>query len=220
VDFIKNKTAIFFSPHPDDEVISAGALLFHLAKTNDVQIYYLTNSPKGVGEDISEKQKIQLRQREAKKVCDVLGASANFLNLDKPELEVNKNNTDLLKNIILKLKPGLIITLHPGEAHPTHQKTAYLVKKATKNLKIPKFFGETWSPITKPTDMFFFEEEMMKIKSRAFNQYQSQLKRTNWIEATQALNRFRAITAREVLGEFGSKFESVTKFAEAFLVEK
>ena len=217
MDFPKNKTVIFFSPHPDDAVISAGALILHLAKNNKVLVYYLTNSPKGVDENLSLEEKIDVRQKEARNACKVLGTKAKFLNLDKPKLEVSEENIKLINKVITDNSPSLIVTFHFNEAHPTHQKTTKLVIKANQGKKIKILLGEAWSPIDKPTTYFFFDENKMKIKEKAFNQYRSQLKRTNWMKATKALNQYRAITAREVSGEFGSKFKPHEKYAEAFL---
>lgn len=214
-----NQKGLFFSPHPDDEIISAGALLYSLViSRNVVSIYYLANSPKGVHEDISDEEKIKIRQNEAKSSCAVLGISANFLNLDSPTLEVNEENINLVRKIVSEEKPTFIITLHSDEAHPTHQKTTQLVNNAIENQSLPIWYGEVWSPIQKPTDMFFFDEELMDIKLRAMEKYQSQLKRTNWIEAVKNLNRYRALTSGEILKNFGQETDSSGQYAEAFVV--
>lgn len=214
------KTVLFFSPHPDDEVISAGALLATLAKSNKVMIYYTANSPKGVARNLPHDEKVKIRQAEATNACKVLGTTATFLNLDdslKVESEF-QNNLNIFKTILNVNKPALVLTLYENDAHPTHQKVTQLVKKSVANKNIPLCFGEVWTPILQPNDAFFFNDDLMEIKLNALQKYKSQLERTDWAAAIKDLNSYRAITLKETLGGFGSSSQQKGKYAEAFLL--
>lgn len=218
MDLPINQRIIFFSPHPDDEVISAGGLITSLVRNgNKVSVYYLTNSPKGIEENIPTEDKIKIRQKEAINSCKILKVDGNFLNLDNPSLEINKDNVNSLKKIITRQRASIVITLHAQEAHSTHRKTTQLVNQAIKNQDISIWYGECWSPIQQPNDIFSFSEDLMKIKISALGEYKSQLKRTNWIEAVKGLNRYRAITAYEVLGSFGNSKGNDGLYGEAFV---
>lgn len=216
------KTILFFSPHPDDEVISAGALLATLAKSNKVIVYFAENSPKGVARNLPDDEKVKIRQEEAINSCKVLGTTAKFLNLDhslKVESEF-QNNLNIFKTILEDNKPSLVLTIYENDAHPTHQKVSQLVKKSVANKNIPLCFGEVWTPILQPNDAFFFNDDLMEIKLKAITEYKSQLERTNWAAAIKGLNSYRAITLKETLGGFGSSSQQKGKYAEAFLLSK
>jgi LmbE family N-acetylglucosaminyl deacetylase len=216
----KNSTVLFFSPHPDDESISSAALLHDLVKLgNTVTVYFLANSPKGVVGTQSDKEKIHLRQEEGRAGCHVLGAKAEFLNLDNPLLEESAANVEIIRAIILAKKPSLIITTSIYEAHPTHQKTTRLIEKALEGNAIPLWYGEVWTPVAKPAYMHLFNEDVMEIKLKALSQYKSQIKRTNWLDACKSLNSFRALTAKEVVGNFGSAGTDSAPYAEAFEIK-
>lgn len=213
----KNDTVLFFSPHPDDESISAAALLQDLVKENNaVIVYFLTNSPKGVSSDLSDDEKIRIRQEEGRDGCAVIGASAEFLNLDTPSLEESDTNVQIIKNIITLKNPSLVITTSIHEAHPTHKKTTRLVERAMKGSSTTLWYGEVWSPIVNPTYIHYFDEGTMAIKAAALAKYKTQLSRTNWIEACKGLNKFRALTGKEVTGNFGSTSHDTAVYAEAF----
>jgi len=217
MDIPKNKTILFFSPHCDDEIISAGALLTSLSKHNNVIVCYFNNSPKGVVGNLSELEKIKIRQREANEACKILGVKAQFLNLDKQLKQENqKLIITLIKNIINKTQPSLIITIYEYDAYPTHKKVTQLVKKSLSDTKIPLWFGEVWTPISKPNDVFYFNDELMSIKLKALSCYNSQNRRTDWKEAIKGLNRYRAISLREQFDGFGSANLLKGKYAEVF----
>lgn len=213
----KNSTVLFFSPHPDDEAISAAALLYDLTKNkNEVIVYFLANSPKGVEGNHSDEQKIQIRQNEGKAACTVIGAKAEFLNLDNPSLEESEANVQVINKIINTKGPSLIITTSIYEAHPTHKITTRLVERALEGISAPLWYSEVWSPVVSPSYIHYFNEEVMRIKANALSQYVSQLNRTNWVDACKALNRFRALTGREVVGDFGSSGADAGLYGEAF----
>lgn len=216
----ENGTVLFFAPHPDDESIAAGALLYDLVKRgNHVAVYFLCNSPKGITGDMSDEDKINLRQEEARAGCGVLGVSAVFLSLDGPSLEETDHNVAVIRNVIESARPSLVITTNGQEAHPTHRKTTQLVESAMEDSPVPLWYGEVWSPIAQPHYVHFFDEAVMEVKLRALAQYKSQMVRTDWLEACRSLNRFRALTGREVVGDFGSSASNIALYAEAFGVK-
>ena len=215
-----NKTIVFFSPHPDDETVSAGGLLSQLSKSNEVKVYFITNSPKGIARNIPDEEKVEIRKSEARKACNILGTSAIFLDFDSSELKLTRDKINLFKSLVEEDKPHIVITLGPQENHPTHKSTTKLVESAVSDFSsIKLWFGEVWNPIAIPSDVFYFNEKVMKIKLKAMMAYKSQMERNDWVSAIKSLNRFRAITSREVLGEFGSEYKPTKKYAEAFIFQ-
>ncbi len=215
-----NTTVLFVSPHPDDETIAAGGLLHTLSQNNNVHILFLADGPRGVEGMASTEQKIAIRQAEAKQACDVLRAKAYFLSLDKPALANNKTNLMLVSDSIMSHKPGLVITLNPDEAHPTHQIASQLVMAALAMTTTPLWYGEVWSPIANPDFYHHFDEAGMAKKLQALQLYKSQMVRTDWITAVRALNTYRALTAAETSGAFGAGAHIGLHYAEAYKVAK
>src|SRR6266567_851928 len=143
-----NSTVIFFSPHPDDESIAAGGLLTDLrGRGNKILVYFFANSPKGVVENLSDDEKIHIRQKEATDACNVLGGEARFYNFDNPSLEVTPENIERVKQTLEELKPSLAVTLSEYERHPTHRNTTKIVEAAMDRSKVPLWFGEVWTPL-------------------------------------------------------------------------
>ncbi|MBD3363563.1 hypothetical protein GF362_07650 [Candidatus Dojkabacteria bacterium] len=217
----KNTEILFFSPHPDDEVLAAGAFLSELAKYNKITIVYVTNSPRGVQGEYSSKSKINIRQKEAKEACKVLGCDPYFLNLDD-DLKKKKNEDKIIKifkNYITDSDPSIIISLHKNEEHPTHKRvTELLIKSIGRILNTTiVYLGEAWTPMEQPDEIFYFDEELMKVKKEALRKHKSQIERTDWIDAIVSLNRYRAVTQTEARKGFGSNVSSnQVTYAEVF----
>lgn len=221
INIPKNKKIIIFCAHPDDDTFSSGALIYGLAKNNKVVCIYLTSSPKGVAKDISTEEKIRIRKSEGIKACKILGTRPVFLDLDKPTLRYNKENVGIISKLFKEEKPEIIFIPPKNDAHPTHRKVSKIVLKAIKPLKVNEtWFYETWTPLGKPNFIFFFNDDLMKIKIEAMKQHKSQLERVDYAGATIALNTFRGIMGQELLGGFGKSYQNGKKYGEAFLIIK
>jgi len=216
----QGKKVLFFSPHPDDDVISAGALIYGLAKNkNQVVCVYVTNSPRGVAKNIAKEEKIKIRKKEAKLACKVIKARPIFLDLDKPTLQFNKDNIKKVIKLLDQEKPSIIFLPPKNDSHPTHQKTVKIVLEALKAYQVNKlWFYDSWTPLTKPNFVFTFSNNLMKVKIKAIKKHLSQLDRLNYIRAIKGLNLFRGEMAKELLGGFGKKYSSVKQYGEAFLI--
>lgn len=216
----KLKKILFFSPHPDDDVIFAGAFLYTLSHNNEIISVYVTNSPRGVSLNLSLKEKIQIRQEEARKACQVINVTPLFLNLDQPILEVNENNVKKIKELLFKEKPSVIFIPPENDVHSTHQKVTVLVNKALKFYKVKNiYYYDSWSPLTNPNFIFTFNKKLLKIKSLAIKKHQSQLDRLNYLRAAIGLNTFRGETAKELMGGFGKKSSQALQYGEGYLIK-
>ncbi|VVB75717.1 Diacetylchitobiose deacetylase [Candidatus Tiddalikarchaeum anstoanum] len=216
-----NKKVLFFSPHMDDDAISAGALLYSLAKKNTIISVYVTNSAKGVSKDLSFEKKVKLRQVEGLKSCKLLGVKALFLNMDNPVLEVTKSNINLISDLLSKECPDIVFIPVSYDAHPTHAKVHDLVLEAARDVHIGEFwFYEVWTPITNPNFLYFFDKNIMKIKVRAIKQHKSQLERTDFVKAVLGLDTFRCVLGEELVSGFGGVSKIHGEYAEAFLISK
>jgi len=219
------KKIIFFSPHPDDDAFSSGAFLYSLSKKkNKILTFYLTLSPRGVPfSHLSEKEKREIRKKEAKESSKILGTKPIFLELDKPSFEISEKNIKIIAQILKKEKPDFIFLPSKEEIHPTHKKCFYLIKKAIEKVKLKGFQEwrfEVWSPIPRPNFIFFFDRKLMKIKKEAIKKHSSQIKRINLEKAAEGLNLFRGIMGKEIMKGFAGFYPNQKKYGEAFFIKR
>jgi LmbE family N-acetylglucosaminyl deacetylase len=113
------KKILVVAAHPDDELLSMGATLLSLKKTNEIHIVFLSDGHSSRGESIS-------RNDGAKKFSAAINASSlHFLDfkdnrLDQyPLLDIIQK----LSPIITSIAPDTIFTHWAGDLNVDHQKT-------------------------------------------------------------------------------------------------
>ncbi len=214
---LEDKKIMVFCPHPDDDVFSSGALLKYLSAKNDVYSVFVTYSPRGVDRDISEKEKIELRKKEAKKACEILESKPVFLGLDQLKIKPDKENVKVMEGLLKKEKPDIVLIPPMNDAHPTHKKVSQTILKTLEKVEVEEVWSyETWTPLPNPDYIFFFNDTLMNIKKKAMNEHQSQTERLDFAGSMVALNRFRGIMGQELMGGFGKSYEGENKYGEAY----
>jgi LmbE family N-acetylglucosaminyl deacetylase len=214
---LENKKILFFCPHPDDDVFSAGALIKYLSSKNEVYSVFVTYSPRGVDRDISKKEKIKLREREAEEACEILGSTPLFLGLNQLKIKPDQKTIEIVKQLIGKERPDIVFIPPINDAHPTHKKVNQIVLKSLDGIKVEEVWAyETWTPLPNPDYIFFFNDTLMEIKKKAMNKHQSQTERLNFVGSMTSLNRFRGIMGQELMGGFGKSYKEENKYGEAY----
>lgn len=215
---------LFICAHPDDETFAAGAFLHRLSKEgNDITCVYFTTSPAGVVRDISVEEKIAIRKKEAEKACKILGTKPLFLDMDKSRLNKCLNNHCAeVEQVFLKFRPSIVFIPSGEEAHPTHKMTNEVSLEVIENLRnaIPLkevWEYEIWTPLKKPNFIYFFKEDEMEVKIKAFKSYKSQIERVDFIDAMIGLSLYRGILGEEVLKGFGKPYFVKKRYGEAFM---
>ncbi|MBN1263181.1 MAG: PIG-L family deacetylase [Candidatus Pacebacteria bacterium] len=218
----RNQTIAFFSPHPDDDCISAGALIFDLiARKNQIFSIYPTSSPRGVSGSLLLEEKRKIRHREARTACQIMGTRPVFLDLDRPKLIFNQANIKEINCLLKRLRPTIIFLPPATDAHPTHRKVVRIVKAAAKSVSVRQtWFYDSWSPLDKPNFIFFFKEEKMAKKAEAISCHRSQLERLNFLRAVKGLNLFRGEMGKELMGKPAGIFDHEKLYGEAFLIKE
>lgn len=184
----ENGTILFLSPHPDDEIISSGALLSYLINNgNSVIIRYLTS-----GSNIKIASE---RENEAERVCSRLGAHPAFHRWTRDTSVQDAG--DVIAELIIEIDPDLLFMPHTDDPHPTHTFTHNVVKRGLMRSLFcgPILFYSIWQPMGDPDVLFRFSENGMKGKLELLNFYTSQIEKHDFPAAFKGLNRFSAVMA-------------------------
>lgn len=123
---MKAVNILAFGAHPDDvEIFMGGSLLFFKSVGLSIGICDLTQGEAGTYGDR------ELRKREKNIASKMLDLNLRET-LDIPDGQVRLNDTNLNKiiNVLRAHCPKVVFTMPPGDRHPDHYNTHYLVKEA------------------------------------------------------------------------------------------
>ena len=138
---MSNKNILVVAAHPDDEVIGAGGTIAaHAAKGDAVFIAILADGATVQFPD--EPDKISLKQEQARKAAEMLGAKEVFFGMfpDQrldvvPLLEVNQ----FVEEIARKVQPQIIYTHHFADLNGDHRIAYEAAAVAARPFSLPSF---------------------------------------------------------------------------------
>jgi LmbE family N-acetylglucosaminyl deacetylase len=203
-------TIVVITPHPDDAEASCGGLIANSVAAGDkVIILTMTGGEYGIGGKTKEEARI-IRTAEARKAAAVLNAKVEFFGAVDASLAVDSANTARLDEILLRLKPSIVLAPWPLDVHADHQATGLLAWRAfqDRRFSFDLFFYETTnSPHTKtfgfvPTDYVDISGQMAR-KKEATYQHKSQ-NPSEWYGMYEILATVRG-------------YEADVPFAEAYI---
>jgi LmbE family N-acetylglucosaminyl deacetylase len=161
------QTIMLLSPHPDDECITS-SLALRLAHENGA---HLINVAVTLG---SKKSRQKSRLSELNNACEVL--EMELIELSESWSQKEKE----LKSLIQKYQPSLILVPHDKDLHPTHIKTAELLKKVIKKFKnnpILVAWTEYWGQMKNPNLMVEVPLEILELQMRALEKHKGEIER-------------------------------------------
>ncbi len=144
------------SPHPDDEAIS-GALAIRLSVENHCPV---TNVAVTLGSD--PKRRVA-RKKELARALKLL----KWKGVALPEDWSAKERA--LVTFFMRQRPAVVLAPHPGDRHPTHVRTAKLVRAALKRSGIDTTvaWAEYWAPQPHPNALVEVTPEILTKQLRA-----------------------------------------------------
>jgi LmbE family N-acetylglucosaminyl deacetylase len=180
------RTVLHLSPHPDDEVIGAGATLLALRDTG----HHVINLAVTLGSDEAERPR---RLHEVETAC----ARAGF------ELVVHDPGSDLaaaVRALIDERGAGLVVAPSPHDGHPRHEAVGRAARDAVEAGRgadpPPRLWlWGLWADLPRPTLYHGFDEVLMRQAIHVLEAHAGELERNDY----RALVRARA-TANRVLG--------------------
>ena len=136
--------------HADDiELACAGTLVLARQRGHTFGIVDLTRGEMGT------RGTPEIRQREAKRAAEVLGASfRETLDFGDGGLAATREHELLLIDVIRREKPRLILTSYPEDRHPDHGRAGALVTDAAFYAGLRKI--ETAHPAHRPQQTVYF----------------------------------------------------------------
>jgi LmbE family N-acetylglucosaminyl deacetylase len=106
------RSILVLAPHQDDETIGAGGTLLIAQKAGaEIHVLFITDgrTQKKPVYASSPEEVVQIRNREAKEVCKLLGANVHHLGLDNARLNPNIDDLDRLSQLIKQLNPQVLL---------------------------------------------------------------------------------------------------------------
>ena len=125
--------------HPDDiEFLCAGTLAKFSREGHQIFMAHLCNGNKG-GKDISPEELEKIREKEAKKAGEIIGAKVLGGYFGDLSIYPDKEGRDKVVDLIREVKPDLIITHSPQDYMPDHVATSQLVFDAAFTSTLPNY---------------------------------------------------------------------------------
>lgn len=193
---------VILSPHPDDEIIGCGGTIYmyHLKKA-EITCIFMTDGRRG-GEEYNEDELVSIRKEEAKNAANIIGIDRLvFLSNRDSELSPSSNNIAELTSILDKLRPDAIFIPFLMDNHNDHIATNQIFLSAINSLpSLLCYAYSVWTPLP------FFNLNVditpyVDIKRRALEEYRSQLKTYNFIDASLGLSKYYSLLSGGKRGE-------------------
>jgi LmbE family N-acetylglucosaminyl deacetylase len=166
--FSQNSTALnilIIGAHPDDAEESCGTAALYVAAGHKVKLVSVTNGDAG-HQTLGGGELMRIRQEEAMKSGEILGAQYQLLDNHDGELLPTLENRRKIIRIIREFKADIVITHRLNDYHPDHRNTSQLVLDAAYMVTVPNICPET--PILKKNPVFLFTADNFS-KPTSFN---------------------------------------------------
>ncbi len=191
------RRALVLAPHPDDEAVGCGGYLAMLADGGtEITVVFVTDG----GLDASGCQNDSLaerRRRESQAAMAVLAVQhAVWWGLPDGNLTECAGPAGSVQRLIEDRAIELVLSPHPGEAHPDHAAVARLLADVTSSGggEPTVMTYEIWTP--QLPDCVVDITARMERKLQAVRAYESQLSRFHLEGLVEGLGRYRAAWSR------------------------
>ena len=138
------KKVVIVGAHPDDpESVFGGTLLTMKAAGCEVVVIYMTRGEAGIPGK-THQESAEIREKEARNACEVMGVRPIFLSQIDGSTEINKERYAEMKEAIAAENPDIVFTHWPIDSHPDHRVCSSLVYDAWRRLgyTFELYYGE------------------------------------------------------------------------------
>jgi len=208
---------LLVSAHPDDMEIGMGGTAAKLAERGDsLTSVILTDGRRSPNPfNLQPEVLAQIREEEARKAATLLGVK-EIIACGFPDLVSAENYStakQMIKELISKIQPGEIYTLHPElDRHPSHRLAGKMLLESMEECEVQcdVWAYEVWGLFNQWHRIEDISAQIGK-KIQAISEHKSQVACISYAEGVTGLNRWRAIFADP------QQTKSGTAFAEAFI---
>lgn len=185
----ESEKLLIVAPHPDDETIGCGGVLFLYGPQCDVLL--LTDGRKGIPEHskLTEPETAEIRKNEFMKAMDMFNVhSYRMLNI--PDAELTKHAKEVA-SIDLGEYDAVFVP-NRNERHPDHKAAYEIIRKLCKKQKAKAKLieYEVWSPIIS-ANRFIDVSDIMDRKVDVLRNYASQTASIDYEAFVKGLNMYR-----------------------------
>jgi len=183
---------LVLAPHPGDDILGCGGtIILHRQLGHAVDVLYLTDGEKGAS-GISVTKTASVRHQEAIDAAPKLKleeSNLHFLHLPDGDLVNHSGSNYEFRQILEKTNPDVIYLPSFVEKHRDLYATNVLLKNnLIQSCDVAAY--EIWSPFL-PNRLVNISS-VVEEKRAAMQAHTSQLKELDYLEASLALNRYRA----------------------------
>ena len=186
--------ALFFAPHPDDEVLGCcGAILQHVEDGDPVRVVVVTDG--GFGRQKDAASYIARRQLESVAAAKLLGyEEIHFWGFPDRGLKADSVLIQKISDEIDEMGADLVYAPSWWEVHPDHSIVAEAVTCAVKgrSLQVRLVLYEVGVPLQ--PNMLLDITRFLDLKKNALAQFKSQLENQAYDRQILALNEYRSYT--------------------------
>ena len=191
------------TPHPDDEILGAGAAHISLARAgHEVRVYPVTLGRHGDHER---------RHDELVRSCRVAGLEL----IDVPPLDMSSGEHDDLHAAAATLAKTLPAHLagvdvvsgpSPRDVHPAHEAIAGAITEAIETVGTDRrlWLWSIWGTLPRPTLWHPFGEELLDHQLAALAEHRSQVERSDFQRLLRGRAEAASVLGPELLYGFGS----------------
>jgi LmbE family N-acetylglucosaminyl deacetylase len=193
----KKLRVVIVGAHPDDPESGCGALIALLTQQgHEVVVGYLTcfRGDRKIGQE----PEALVRKREATAACQVLGAKPYFFDYAHEKLYADEASVEAVAAWLQTVRPDVVITHWPLDAHPNHHVTSSLVWQCyLRESRWGLYFFEVMTnrqSLGFRPDLYLDIASVRDLKRRALDCHQSQKPGDIW-EAHDTMHRRRGAEA-------------------------
>lgn len=146
---------ICFGAHPDDcELKAAGVAALWAKQGHHVKFVSVTNGDVGHWQQAGGPL-AQRRTAEVEKCAEILGITAQVLDIHDGELLPTLENRRTLTQLIREWQADVVICHRPNDYHPDHRNVGLLVQDAAYMVTVPFFCPDVTPLKTNPVFLFY-----------------------------------------------------------------
>lgn len=211
------RTALHVSPHPDDEVLGAGATLMELRDAG----WRVVNLAVTLGRPADRDR----RRGELERAIDVMGIEGVVADPPVPmsgssDLEqAQKQVAGLVIDEARRLDAELVISSHPEDGHHAHRVVGRAVADVAAGLPegpVRWWAWSLWRDVPDPNRYVPYGEARLRELLWAMRQHAGEMLRNRYDELVPARGRTQAILGSERVFGFGSTGASGERYADLF----